>query len=102
MMYIRAAGPGTSRAPWHILLLHVAILIGKVNEHLKRDHLDAKFGFVLLHQLLRVIWTVERFAARIISGSRMVASPNKVINSMVAPNDRVKHGLFGSSHAHGE
>src|SRR5262245_30402706 len=71
--YLRTGNVESFCALRHILFLHITLFVRQINEHFKGDHLDAKFGFILLHIFLRVIWTIKWLASGIISGSRMIA-----------------------------
>jgi hypothetical protein len=55
----------------------------------------------LLQQLLRFIWTVKGFALAVYAGSGVVAANNKVIGTMVAPDDGVPKCLSRST-THGK
>ena len=57
---------------------------------------------VLPHDLLRVVWAVERLAVRVVPGARVVAPDDEVRAAVVLANDRVPDGLARSAHPHGE
>ena len=84
----------------HIFFFNITSFIGKIDQHLERNHLDAEFGFVLLHDFLRIIRTVEWLATRIISRPRMISADNEVIGAVIAADDGMKQSFLWTCHAH--
>ena len=98
-------GPGDRRGPCafgNARSFFVAILIRQIQELGERHHRDADLVLVLLHQILRVIRTVERLAGRVLAGAGVVAPDDEVIGAVVAADDRVPDRLARSGHAHGQ
>ena len=72
---------------------HVAVLVLEVDHHLERHHGDAELFLVLLQELLGVVRTVKRRAARIAPRAGVVAADDQVRAAVVLTDDRVPHRL---------
>src|ERR1043166_5706745 len=82
----------------HLILREVRSFALDKNHALERHCLNFQFLFVCGQQLLRLVWSIKRFACRILAGSRMIASDDDVRAAVVLPNDGVPHRFAWSSH----
>jgi hypothetical protein len=80
----------------------VLVGTGKVGHHLERNHLDVKLVLVLGDEFLSVIRSVKVLSLRVLSGSGVVSTDDKVSRTKVFSDDGVPDGFPGSSHSHGE
>ena len=58
--------------------------------------------FVFLEQLLRVVWTIERLAIRVITWPSVIATHDEMSHSVVLADKRMPDGLTRSAHTHSQ
>ena len=89
-----------ARALSHFVDRRVAILLLDVDHELEGHHGDAELLLILLEQLLSIVGTIERVAARIASGACMVTADDEVRAPVVLADDRVPDRFARPSHPH--
>ena len=62
--------------------------------------LDAELFFVLLHELLGVVRSVERLAVGVLAGAGVVAADDEVRAAVVLADDRVPDRFARAAHPH--
>ena len=79
----------------------VVFLFIRHEDHLLEvDHLHAQLFFVLLQQLLGIVRSVERLAARVLAGAGVIAADDQVRAAVVLADDRVPDRLARPAHPH--
>src|SRR5580700_170680 len=68
---------------------NVFVLILKVDHHVERHHGHADVGFVLLEDLLRLIWTVEGFAIGVLTRTSVIPAHDEVGDAVILANEGV-------------
>lgn len=86
----------------HLVYGLVLVRPGEVCHHLEGNHFDVQLVLVLGDELLGIVGSVKVLALRVLAGTGVITTDDKVGGAKVLSDDGVPDGFPGSSHPHGE